>query len=212
MTPALERRIALLDVVGIPLFLECYIWSLQFRYPLSWIVFPVWLIASFLVHRDSPQTLGWRADNLGSACLRAAKVLGVISALLFLVGLALGAPLSPPHQVASLHHLFTYFAFCLLQQVALNSLLTNRLLSLLSDRWQIALMAGAIFSAAHWPNPVLVPATFIGGTALAWLFARDRNILPLALGQAILGSLVWWAFPLSWHHSLRVGPAYYFPF
>jgi hypothetical protein len=55
---------------------------------------------------------------------------------------------------------------------------------------------------------VLVPLTFVAGTAMAWLFARERNILPLALGQAILGALVWWAFPLAWHHSMRVGPGY----
>ncbi len=40
----------------------------------------------------------------------------------------------------------------------------------------------------------------------------QRNILPLALAQAILGTLTWWAFPLAWHHSLRVGPAYYLPY
>jgi len=44
---------------------------------------------------------------------------------------------------------------------------------------------------------------------MSWLFARERNVLPLALGQAILGSLIWWAFPLAWHHSMRVGPGYY---
>ena len=43
---------------------------------------------------------------------------------------------------------------------------------------------------------------------MAWLFAKERNILLLALGQAILGALVWWAFPLAWHHSMRVGPGY----
>ena len=43
----------------------------------------------------------------------------------------------------------------------------------------------------------------------AWMFGRQRNIIPLAIGQAILGSLIFWAFPLAWHHHLRVGPGYY---
>jgi hypothetical protein len=47
---------------------------------------------------------------------------------------------------------------------------------------------------------------------MAWMFARERNILPLAVGQALLGSLVWWAFPVAWHHMLRVGPGYYSPY
>ncbi len=85
-------------------------------------------------------------------------------------------------------------------------------MALVSPRWLSSLLAGAIFAALHWPNPVLVPVTFISGTAMAWLFARQRNIIPLAVGQAILGSLVWWAFPLAWHHSLRVGPVYYLPY
>jgi membrane protease YdiL (CAAX protease family) len=98
------------------------------------------------------------------------------------------------------------------QQIALNSLLTNRLLSLVKRRPTASLIAGAIFSALHWPNPVLVPLTLIAGIAMAWMFARERNILPLAAGQALLGSLVWWAFPLAWHHMLRVGPGYYLPY
>ncbi len=44
---------------------------------------------------------------------------------------------------------------------------------------------------------------------MAWLFARERNILPLAALQVILSLLVWWAFPIAWHHGLRVGPGYY---
>jgi hypothetical protein len=44
---------------------------------------------------------------------------------------------------------------------------------------------------------------------MAWLFAKERNILPLALMQSILGALVWWAIPMPWHHSMRVGPGYW---
>jgi hypothetical protein len=54
-----------------------------------------------------------------------------------------------------------------------------------------------------------VPLTFVGGVVMAGLFARHRNILPLALGQAILGALVWWALPMAWHHGMRVGPGFY---
>ena len=41
-----------------------FIWRWQLTYPRSWIIFPVWLIASFLIHRDTPKTLGWRADHI----------------------------------------------------------------------------------------------------------------------------------------------------
>jgi membrane protease YdiL (CAAX protease family) len=100
----------------------------------------------------------------------------------------------------------------MVQQIALNSLLMNRLLSLVGNRRIASAVAGAIFGASHWPNPVLVPLTLLGGTAMAWMFTRERNILPLAVGQALLGSLVWSAFPVAWHHMLRVGPGYYSPY
>ena len=102
-----------------------------------------------------------------------------------------------------------YFSFCLLQQVAVNSYLMNRLLYSMENPIISALLASAIFAALHWPNPVLVPVTLIGGFGMCLLFARQRNILPLTLGQAILGGLVWWAFPVAWHHAMRVGPGYY---
>src|SRR5207245_2894584 len=114
----------------------------------------------------------------------------------------------PPHFI-SFRRLWNYFAFCLLQEVALQSLLNNRLMALVENRWLSSLLAGAIFGALHWPNPVLVPVTFVGGVGMAWLFAQQRNIIPFAVGQALLGSLVWWVFPLSWHHGLRVGRGYY---
>jgi membrane protease YdiL (CAAX protease family) len=121
----------------------------------------------------------------------------------------LGAFHRLPPRVTEPWRFFAYFAFCLLQQVALNSYLTNRLSYALEEPRAAALVAGLIFAALHWPNPVLVPLTFVGGTAMSWLFSRERNILPLTVGQAILGTLVWWVFPVSWHHGMRVGPGFY---
>jgi hypothetical protein len=102
-----------------------------------------------------------------------------------------------------------YFAFCLLQQVAVNSYLMNRFLFSVHRPILAALLASVIFAGLHWPNPVLIPVTLIGGFGMCLLFARERNILSLTLGQAILGGFVWWAFPVAWHHSMRVGPGYY---
>lgn len=213
MSPRALRRLALLDVIAVPLLVESFIWRLQFLAPKSWIVFPIWLIASFLLHGDTPKTLGWRVDNLWPATRQAVVVFAVFVAALVGMGFAFGGPRQLPLHFSSLKGLWNYFAFCLLQQVVSESFLANRLLFLISRRWFAALLVGAIFAAAHWPNPVLVPVTFVGGSAMAWLFARHRNIIPLAIGQAIMGALVWWSFPVAWHHRLRVGPGYHsFPF
>jgi Type II CAAX prenyl endopeptidase Rce1-like len=203
--------LAALDVAWIAIFVPLFIWRLQFTAPRSWIVFPLWLLASFLLHRDSSKTLGWRADNLAPATKQAAAAFSLLAAAVIVIGLFLHAPNHFPAHLFSARRLWNYFAFCLLQQVALESFLTNRLLFLLRRRGLAAVLAGGLFAIDHLPNPVLVPATLVGGIVMAWLFARQRNILPLAIGQAILGSLVWWAFPMAWHHHLRVGPGYYWP-
>jgi hypothetical protein len=132
-----------------------------------------------------------------------------MAAALFLIGLILRQPVQVPEYLISYRRLWSYFAFCVMQQVALNSLLMNRMELLISRRWLAAALVGVIFAACHWPNPVLVPLTLIGGAVMAWLFARERNIIPLAVIQALLGTIAWWAFPLAWHHHLRVGPGYY---
>jgi membrane protease YdiL (CAAX protease family) len=190
-------------------FIAWYIWRLQFTHPSAWLVFPVWLVVSFLAHHDTPKTLGWRADNLWPATRQAAVVFGVFILALCAAGLYLDALHRLPAHLISGRRFFGYFSFCLLQQVALNSYLMDRFLSVIERPWVAALLASIIFAALHWPNPVLVPLTLVGGFAMCWLFARERNILPLTLGQAVLGGLVWWAFPIAWHHAMRVGPGYY---
>jgi hypothetical protein len=186
-----------------------FIWRWQSVWPQSWIVFPVWLAASFVAHRDTPKSLGWRADNLWPATLQGLALFGVFIAAVCAIGLALGALHHLPDHLIDYRRFLGYFSFCLLQQVAVNSYLMNRFLFAVERPVVAAILSSTIFAALHWPNPVLIPVTLIGGFGMCLLFARQRNILPLTLGQAILGGLVWWAFPLAWHHSMRVGPGYY---
>jgi len=209
MSPISRRVLTAFEALGLSGYIAWYIWQLQSGKPNSWMVFPIWLVLSLALHRDTPKTLGWRADNLWPATRQG---LGIFAAFIIstcLAGVVLGAYRRLPPRVTEPWRFFAYLAFCLLQQVALNSYLTNRLLYAFKDSRWTALLAGAIFAGLHWPNPVLVPLTFIGGTAMSWLFSRERNILPLTVGQALLGTLVWWVFPVAWHHGMRVGPGYY---
>jgi Type II CAAX prenyl endopeptidase Rce1-like len=199
----------LAEALGLAALVAMYIWRWQAASPQSWWVLAAWMLVSVLVRGDTPKTLGWRADNLWAATRTAVPFFVIGSLAVCAAGLFLGMLQRLPAHLIEPRRFTGYLAFCLLQQVALNSLLTNRLLDYFEKAWQAALMAGVLFAALHWPNPVLVPLTLVGGVGMAWLFARERNILPLALGQAVLGALVWWAFPLAWHHSMRVGPGYW---
>jgi len=199
----------LLEALAFSAFVALYIWRMQEASPKSWLVFPIWLVLSFVLHRDTPKTLGWRADNLKGATRRGAPVFLFFVLAIGIAGLFLGALHRLPAHFLQPKRFAGYFAFCLLQQVGLQCITMNRLLQGFRSRETAAFTGGLLFGALHWPNPVLVPLTFIGGVVMCWLFARERNILPLVLGQALLGALVWWAFPLAWHHSMRVGPGYY---
>jgi hypothetical protein len=203
------RVLTLIEALGLTGYIAWYIWQLQGARPNSWIIFPIWLLLSIALHRDTPKTLGWRADNLWPATRQGLLIFAAFILTTCLAGFWLGAFHRVPPRVTEPWRFFSYFAFCLLQQIALNSYLTNRLLYALQEPRAAALVAGAIFAALHWPNPVLVPLTLIGGTVMSWLFSRERNIFPLTVGQAILGTLVWWVFPVAWHHGMRVGPGFY---
>ncbi len=209
MRSPVARYLCFVEAVAFSAYVALYIWRLQETHFESWFVFPIWLVASFALHRDTPKTLGWRVDSLWPATLRTGKLFAVFAAGLCLVGIALGTFEKFPAHMLQPRRFASYVAFCTLQEVALQSLVMNRLLGAIENRFAAAAIAGAMFAALHWPNPVLVPVTFLGGTAFCWLFAKERNILPLVLAQAILGSLVWWAFPPGWHHAMRVGPGYY---
>ena len=203
------RVLTLIEALALAVYIAWYIWRLQATQPNSWIVFPVWLVASFLLHRDTPKTLGWRADNLRPATRQGLPVFLLFLFAGCLGGFWFGAFRNLPPHLVQVRHVLNYAAFCLLQQVALNSYMTNRLLYVFDGKIPAAFAAAAVFAALHWPNPVLVPLTFLGGVVMSWLFARERNILPLAAGQAVVGTLVWWALPMAWHHGMRVGPGYY---
>jgi hypothetical protein len=204
-----EKNLYLVESLAFVALVDLYIWRWQETLPRAWWILTVWPVVSAVLRRDTPKTLGWRGDNLWAATRKAVPFFVIASLAICGVGLFLGMLQRLPAHLIEPRRFVGYLAFCLLQQVALNSYLMNRLLGYFGKPWQAAGMAGVLFAALHWPNPVLVPLTLIGGVAMAWLFAEERNILPLAVGQAVLGALVWWAFPLGWHHSMRVGPGYW---
>jgi hypothetical protein len=202
------RKWYLVEALCFAALVAMYIWRWEAASPRSWWILAAWLVLSAVLRRDTPKTLGWRADNLWPATRKAVPFFAIASLAVCVAGFFLGMLQRLPAHLIEPRRFSGYLAFCLLQQVALNSYLTNRLLCFFGGERPAALLAGGLFAALHWPNPVLVPLTLVGGLAMSWLFARERNILPLALVQAILGALVWWAFPLAWHHSMRVGPGF----
>lgn len=209
MINSASRSLYLVEAFAFCVYAAWYIWQLQDSFRLSWIVFPIWLVLSFLFHGDSFKSLGWRVDNLWSALKYSARIFVPCLIGLAVIGILLGGLQRSFQSLLIPRHFFGYMAFCLVQQIALNSLATNRLLSAIDNRALVSLLAGTIFALLHWPNPVLVPVTWVGGFLMSWVFAKERNILSLAVWQGVLGTVVWWAFPVACHHAMRVGPGFY---
>lgn len=206
---AAPRYFPLVEALAFCAYVAWYIWQLQEQFWYSWIVFAVWLCTSFLLNTDTTKSLGWRADNLLSSLKLSSAFFLPSIVILLVIGLSFGATEQSLLHLLIPRRFFGYMSFCLLQQIALNSLVTNRLLSAWGSPLRVSLVAGAIFGLLHWPNPVLVPVTLVGGAIMSWIFAKERNILTLAVWQGILGTIVWWAFPVAWHHAMRVGPGFY---
>jgi hypothetical protein len=204
-----HRRGLFLEALAFSGLVGLYIWRLQALWRYSWCLIAIWLVASVLLRGDSLATLGWRVDNLWPATRNFVYAFVPACIAVCVTGLFLGMQQRPPGHVLEPRRFLGYFLFCVIQQIGLNSMVSNRLMTAFDNPVSAALLAGFVFGLLHWPNPVLVPLTAFAGGVMAWLFLKQRNILPLAVGQAILGSLVWWAFPLQWHHSMRVGPGYW---
>jgi len=195
---------ALVEVLAVFAGVVAFIWRLQFTFPDFAMILLAFIVVTFFVHRDRFKDLGFGSAGLVKG-LRILALPTVIGAALLIVAAI------PTHfiQARPLSGLAKYFAWALLQQFALQSFFGNRLLLILKDPNRAAWMNGALFAAVHIPNPVLVPVTFVGGYFLTRVFFSTRNIVPLAVSHAIIGSLLAVALPVAWHHGLRVGPGYY---
>jgi Type II CAAX prenyl endopeptidase Rce1-like len=102
-------------------------------------------------------------------------------------------------------HAFGYGIWSLEQEFILNSFFYLLLEKLLGNNHRTALCAALLFSFAHIPNPILVPATLVGGMLFIEAFRRWRNIYPLGLAHAALGLSLALTMPDSWMHHMRVG-------
>src|ERR1700751_3996500 len=100
-----------------------------------------------------------------------------------------------------------YLFWALQQEFMLQSFFFNRLERALGSGKAVWIAAG-LFALAHVPNPVLVPATLLGGLVFCKLFQHYRNIYTLVLAQTILGICLAAAVPNTVHHHMRVGIGY----
>jgi hypothetical protein len=199
-----------LEVASIFACILAYIWRWQHTNPRIWIGLWALILVSHVLHRDTVRALG-----LGRTHLRAsAQWILPLTVLLCLPLLYYGFErqrllfLHPTWQ--SLLALFGYGGWCAFQQYLTQSYFNNRLMLVIRNRHVSSVLVGIMFSATHIPNLILMTATLIAGIVFSEVFARYRNIWPLALAQAVGGLLLAAVSPDSMIHHMRVGPGYFF--
>ena len=187
-----------------------YIWRWQRSYPHSWIAIWGIILVSHFLHRDTFRSLG-----LSLAGMRANAQLVLPIALAFYIPLLLFGLARHTLTIVELNghvlsSLLGYGAWCAFQQYLAQSYFHNRLMEAVRSRHLSSVLVGIIFGSAHIPNPILMVATTVAGFIFAEIFARHRNIWPLALAQAVGGLLLAAVSPASLMHNMRVGPGYLF--
>jgi len=203
------KRLAALEVTIVFVAIITYIWRWQYVFPDLAIYMLGFIIASFFLHRDQLRVLGFGFSGLLSTVGTIWKPTTVVIAALLLMGWITQSWTNVWFSVSSVDSFGRYFAWCLFQQFGLQSFFSNRLAAIVEKPNRAAWVSAGIFSALHLPNPVLIPVTFFGGYFLARTFLKERNLLPLAFAQAVVGILLAATLPENWHHGLRVGPGYY---
>jgi len=187
-----------------------YIWRWQFTHPRVWIFLLAVVLASHVAHRDGLASLGLTLDSLRAS----AQVVLPLALALFVPAVIYGFVhrgllIIPPGRTV-LTSFTMYGVWCVFQQYLMQSYFHHRLMSMSRNRHLTSALVALMFGAAHIPNPILMAATTAGGFILAQIFARHRNIWPLALAQTVGGFLIAALSPASLIHSMRVGPGYFF--
>jgi hypothetical protein len=199
-----------LEVILVYAGVVTYIWRWRSTYAHFWIVLLGAVLASHLLHRDTFRRLG-----LSFTGMRANAQIVLPLALAFYIpllvyGFARHALTLVPVNRHAAASLLTYGIWCAFQQYLAQSYFHNRLMEVIRNRHLSSLLVGIIFGSAHIPNPILMVATTVAGVVFAEVFARHRNIWPIALAQAVGGVLIAAVSPASLIHNMRVGPGYLF--
>lgn len=172
-----------------------------------WLVAVIGLLLIVWRSFDGWQAMGFRATNFARSLWIAGAALA-----LALIAIAIAARmhtlLTPGGPFVFLATYCAYAVWSGVQQILLQGVFLPRFLRLIPRPAAAALVAAALFAAAHLPNPVLMPVTFIWGFVACLLFLRYRNVYPLMIAHAILGITVAMTIPGPIDHNMRVGLGY----
>jgi len=152
----------------------------------------------------SASQLGLTQPSRGAVPILTAGVL--LAVLLAILGPAVTKPSGYAH-VVPLQRAWQYAIWAVAQEFILQSLFFLRLESLIGGK-RAVWVASLLFAAAHIPNPLLTPLSFLGSLLFCEMFRRYRNLYPIGVIHALLGLTIAASLPDSLLHHMRVGIGY----
>jgi membrane protease YdiL (CAAX protease family) len=151
----------------------------------------------------------WERVGLGAGHFTRA-----LGALLPITVLAAGVSAAAGYRLASIdvpanpaRELAYYFGWAMAQQYALQSVILRRLEDAGCGR-AAPLIASALFSLVHAPNPGLVVLTLAGGLFWCSVFRKEPSLVAVALSHAVLAVVIASTLPPQVIGGYRIGPAY----
>jgi hypothetical protein len=201
-----ERRALLELSVGYALILVV-IWTPRPWQRLSYLAAAAFLAAVLWLARPGLKAMGLRPANF----VRSLWIVGaalLVAAVAVLVAARVGTLHAPGTLLQFVERYTGYAIGACIQQVLLQCIFLPRLLRLTSGRGHAALVATAMFSLAHLPNPILTVITIFWGFASCLYFLRYRNLYALVVAHTILGIAVAVCVPGPVIHNMRVGLGY----
>jgi membrane protease YdiL (CAAX protease family) len=104
---------------------------------------------------------------------------------------------------------FEYVFWSFLQQIGLQTFLTRRFEKIFVNPLWVCAASSTVFALIHFPNPVLMVLTWVGGFFWTWCFLKTPNLYALAVSHGWLAVMAIYCVPVRWLHQLRVGPGYW---
>ena len=181
-----------------------YIWLRPLWWSWSLLIPLALVVVSFVWHSETAESLGLSLRAFAGAVV--AWRWWLASCVLSLIALTWFETATSIHVV---YRWCGYACWCVLQQLLFQNMAYRRLRDGLGASWKTSSIAGAIFAAAHIPNPVLVPATFLWGTVSTRLFEARPSVPVLGVTQALLSAILYVLTPVALNGQFRVGPGYW---
>lgn len=206
----MKKNIELIEVTIVLIAILLHIWLVPKINPFFVGGISVFIIGSWLYHKDTWEDLGLKWDFDKKYFWKLSQVVIVIIFFIFFLGLFFNEDLKLDADLflEMGNGLMGYIFWAFLQQIALNGFLVNRL-RILNNPENICIVTGVLFGAIHAPNPVLMVATLIGGSMSAYYFiVCNKNVYVLALAHALIAASIHYFLPDAWQHGLNIGPNY----